>query len=142
MYTTVEKFEKKLKREYASIYADDEGVVDEELVNDDLEAAATAIDGRIAVRYAVPVTAEGSLALLDSWNLILAMELAYLRPEGAVIPEKISKMADNVRTQLDAVAKGTGKLPGAAAESASGAGGAAILSASEPRFTMEKMKGF
>lgn len=141
MYTTLAKFEKKLKREYAAIYGDENGVVDEELVTDDLNAAAVAIDGKIAGRYSVPVTAPASLPLLDSWNLILAMELAYARSEGTTIPEKIKAAADDVRKQLDAIAEGTGKLPGAA-ENSSGTGSCVIVSAATPVFTREKMSGF
>lgn len=141
MYAAIADAEKKLKREYASIYADDEiGDVNEELVTEDLAAAAAEIDGKVACRYKTPVTAPESLPLLKNWNLVLFAELAYGRSEGAAIPEKVKDAAANVRKQLDAIADGTRKLPGAAAESSSGAGSVALVSSAKPVFTGESMK--
>ena len=142
MYATPAAMEKRMKREYAAIYADDAGVAQEQLVLDDLAAAAAEIDGRLAVRYAVPVIASGALLLLENWNIILAMELGYTRSEGVEIPEKIKNLADNVRKQLKAVTDGSLKLPAAPAENSSGAGSVAIISAADPVFTREKMEGF
>jgi phage gp36-like protein len=142
MYATTEALEKRMKREYTAIYADDSGVVQEQLVLDDLAAAAAEIDGRMAVRYTVPVTASGALLLLENWNVILAMELAFARSESVEIPKKIKSLADNVRKQLEAVADGSLKLPASPAENSSGVGSVAIVSASAPVFTREKMSGF
>ncbi len=143
MYATAADLEKRLKREYAAIYADeDTGVADETLVEEDLGAAAAEIDGKVSVRYEIPVTNPGALALLKAWNLDLAAELAFGRTEGAVIPEKVKNRAETVRKNLDAIAKGDMKLSGAAAESASGPGASAIIAVDEPEFTREKMQGF
>ena len=142
MYTTIAKFKSALKREFDSIYSNDAGVVDETLAVDDLTAAAAAIDGKINVRYAIPVIAPESLPLLESWNLTLAKELAYARSEGTTIPEKIKTLADAVRNQLDAIADGDRKLPGAARENSKGVGAVSIVSSSKPIFKREQMRGF
>jgi phage gp36-like protein len=109
---------------------------------EDIADAAAEIDGYLAKRYLVPVTAPDALALLRTWTLDLAIERAFLRPGGSEIPEKYKKRAADVRQNLRDVAKGTMVLPADAAESGRSAGGSVLVVGNEPEFTREKMAGY
>jgi phage gp36-like protein len=142
-YATAAELSSRLRRAYAALYGDDEtGVVDESLMTADLDAASAEIDGAIAARYAVPVTADGALALLKAWTLTLAEELAYSRSGGADLPEKVKAMTKNVREQLSRIADGKFRLPADPAESTGGAGSAVLIKRDRPVMTRKKLQGF
>lgn len=143
MYATVSDLQKRMKRYYVAIYADDNtGVVDETLISEDIAAASAEIDGAIASRYSTPVTAPDALPLIKSWALTLAEELAWSRGGSSELPENVTSRCNNVRKQLEKIGTGDFKLPASPAETTTGAGSAAIVSSAKPVFDREKMTGF
>jgi len=143
MYATVDDLKKRLSQVYAQLYSDpDTGLVDEDCMAEDLANANAEVDGAIAKRYSVPVTAADAIALLKGWQLTLSEELAWNRSASDAIPEKVKDRVKVVRERLKEARDGNFRLPGAPAETASGQGGAAILSVATPVFTREKMGGF
>jgi phage gp36-like protein len=142
MYATTQELKDRLKYAVDGLYSDESGIVDDDLISDDLIAASAMIDGSAAARYQTPITAEAALPLLRSWCLALAIELAYGRAASDELPKKVKGAADNVRTLLTRLESGSFKLPGAPAETANGPGAAAIIEIDEPFFTSERMKGY
>jgi len=118
------------------------GTLDSGLMSDDLAAASAEVDGYLCARYSVPVVAGGALALLKSWTLAIATELAFGRADGAEAPAKFTERAKTVRASLTEVAKGNIPLPAAPAETTDKGGSVALLSVAEPEFTRQKMGGF
>ena len=83
MYTTLEAFERRLGRAYCEIYA-----TDAPRALADLATAQAEIDGKLARRYAVPLTGQVAGSLAAEWQLVLASELAFgsssRRPRPAI----------------------------------------------------------
>jgi len=145
MYAELTDLEARLRRSYAALYGDDDtGEVDEDLATADLVASSAEIDGALAARYAVPVTAEGALPLLKAWTLDLTAERAWGRSESDDVPAKVKTAAKIVRDQLDKLADVNGKfrLPADPAENADGVGSDVMIDRDRPVFTRDKMKGF
>lgn len=142
MYATLDDFKQRLKDHYEAIYSDDEGVLDESLMADDLTEAYGTVNGYLAARYQVPVSETDALPMLKACQLSLACELAWSRTDSDELPEKAKHAAKIARGQLKDIAKGDLTLPAAPAESASGAGGAALVQAETPVFGRSKMGGF
>jgi phage gp36-like protein len=143
MYATTENLRDRLKSFFDQLYADadaDGGVSLEDAAND-LEAAEAEVDASAAVRYTVPVTAVAAQAILKSWTLTITEELAWRRSAQGTTPENVKDRVKEVRRQLERMSEGKVVIA-AAVESAKSAGGAAIVSCSEPIFTREKMRGF
>ena len=137
-YATTEDLEQRLgEQKFKAIYRDDT-----EKPADDLAESSAEIDGYIAKRYAVPVTAPGAVILLRAWELDLAVERAYLRPGGSEIPEKYKTRAATVRQNLRDIAKGSMVLPADALENENSAGGSVFVTGNEPEFTRDKMAGY
>lgn len=109
MYTTLELFEARLGPVYAEVY----GAATPRAIAD-LDAAQAEIDGWLAKRYAVPLTASGAVALAAEWQLVLASEIAYLATASSKMPEKLADRVKLVRERLAAAAAGDFRLPGAA----------------------------
>lgn len=141
MYASTVDLGKRLKRVYNDLYGDENGAVDADLASDDLAAASAEIDGYLASRYAVPVTAGASLILLKNLCLDLASDLAWLRTSGTEIPKDVTRRVDEARKRLKEYAEGSLRLPDAQ-ENASGAGSAVIVKTSDPVFTPETLKGW
>lgn len=135
MYATVDHLKKRLGDNFAGLYPSEDDAAE------DLAAAAAEIDGRLASRYVVPVSAPASLPLLKSWNLTLAEELGYARAVGGEYSDKVKSRLEQTRKLLDQAAKGEMLLPGAV-ETAAGVGSAAIIDGPEPVFTRDKMQGW
>jgi phage gp36-like protein len=108
---------------------------------DDLVSAAAEIDGAAAVRYKLPVSGAGTLALFRDWNLTLAEERAFARPAGAAYTEKVKSRVAQVREYLKMLREGTFRLPDAP-ELGAGAGGVALVQCDEPVFGRDKMRGY
>ena len=115
---------------------------DEELMAEDLAAASAEVDGYLCARYLVPVTQAEALALLRSWTLAIAAELAFGRSDVAEVPAKFVERSKVVRANLAEVAKGNFPLPAAPAETTDKGGGVAVLSVAPPVFTRDQMGGF
>ena len=111
-------------------------------VSDDLESAASEIDGALISRYALPVTGEKSLKLLKDWNLTLAEERAYARPVGGDFTEKIKRRVDIVRKYLEEIRLGQFLLPDAVEKTAASGGKIALVQRASPVFGRESMEGF
>lgn len=111
-------------------------------VSDDLESAASEIDGALVSRYALPITGSKSLKLLKDWNLTLAEERAYARPVGGDFTEKIKRRVDIVRKYLEEIRLGQYLLPDAVEKSAAPGKSIALIQRSEPVFGRENMEGF
>lgn len=140
-YATLGNLKSRLGRFFDELYIDSHGEPKEDWAACDLEDAASEIDAALAVRYAVPVSATGSIPLCKAWNLALAEELAWSRGGRDTIPANVKERAKGMRDQLAQVAKGIYGLPGAAGRSE--AEGAAIdATAATPVFTRDKMSGW
>ena len=137
-YATTEDLEQRLgEQKFKAIYRDDT-----EKPFDDLAESGAELNGYLAKRYAVPVTAPDALILLRAWELDLAVERAYLRPGGSEIPEKYKTRAATVRQNLRDIAKGSMVLPADALENQNSAGGSVFVTGNEPEFTRDKMAGY
>ena len=137
-YATIEDLEQRLgEPKYKSIYRDDTAKA-----GDDLAESGAELNGYLAKRYAVPVTAPDALLLLRAWELDLAVERAYLRPGGSEIPEKYKTRAATVRQNLRDIAKGSMVLPADALENQNSAGGSVFVTGNDPEFTRDKMAGY
>ena len=137
-YATIEDLEQRLgEAKYKSIYRDDT-----EKPFDDLAESGAELNGYLAKRYAVPVTAPDALILLRAWELDLAVERAYLRPGCSEIPEKYKTRAATVRQNLRDIAKGSMVLPADALENQNSAGGSVFVTGNVPEFTRDKMAGY
>ena len=108
---------------------------------EDLADAQAEVDGCLAKRYSIPVTAVQSLPLLKGWTLTLCEERAYSRAAGSSYAEKVAVRAAQVRKYLADAASGAFSLPGAA-ENASGASGISMIAGDEPLFTRQNLKGY
>lgn len=108
MYTTPEHFAARISQIHAEVYG-----ASPSLALADLDAAQAEIDGRLARRYAVPLTAPGAVALAAEWQLVLAARLAYMQTASSSLPEKLKGRLEEVYKQLDAAAAGDLRLPGA-----------------------------
>lgn len=136
MYAGINDLKTRLGASYGRIY----GTASSE-AEADLICAAAEIDGFLANRYLVPVTAPASMPLLKNWHITLAEELAFSRAGGSSIPEKISDRAKAVRQQLEKTASGLFRLPGAL-ETGSGKGSAAFVDIDKPVFRRDQLEGF
>lgn len=106
---------------------------------EDLADATAEIDGVIAKRYRVPVSAPESLALLKGWNLTLAEERSYSRAAGSDFAEKVKSRVALVRKYLADVAAGTFSLAGA---EENGAQSLSVVSGEKPIFTRDQMRDY
>lgn len=141
MYATVDNLRQRLGTSVCDELYLDTATADE-LIAEDIDAAAAEIDGAIASRYVVPVTAPDSIVrLLKGWNLTLAEELAWTRGGADKIPDKVAVRVDSVRKRLAEVRDSKFALSGAA-ETTSGGGNVALIDIAEPVFTRDKMRGF
>lgn len=143
MYATTDNLKNRLKSFFDQLYADAdaEGGVNLEDAAADLEAAEAEVDASAAVRYTVPVTEVAAQAILKNWTLTITEELAWRRSAQGTTPDNVKDRVKEVRRQLERLSEGKVVIA-AAVESAKSAGGAAIVSAAEPVFTREKMRGF
>ena len=117
-----------------------DGVTDD-VGTEALEAAAAEIDGSVGQRYALPVTGERALALLRSWNLVLAEETVVAATLGGQWSDKLKTRVDQVRNYLAMIRDGSFTLADAAEKTSSG-GGIALVQCDAPVFGREKMSGF
>jgi phage gp36-like protein len=136
-YASAADLADRLGSKFQAIYRDDANAPAQDLAD-----AAAEIDGYLAKRYLVPVTAADAALLLRTWTLDLAVERAFLRSGGSEIPEKFRTRAATVRQNLRDIAKGTMVLPADAAESGQSAGGSVLVVGNEPEFTRDKMAGY
>lgn len=134
MYTTLEAFERRLGRAYCEIYA-----TDAPRALADLATAQAEIDGKLARRYAVPLTGQVAASLAAEWQLVLASELAFGNTASGDLPAKLQKRIDEVRKQLEAAASGDMLLPGAAESAETGA---TFIASDPPVFGRKNMKGY
>ena len=111
-----------------------------EAAQEDLADAQAEVDGCLARRYCIPVTAAQSLPLLKGWTLTLCEERAYSRAAGSCYAEKVAVRAVLVRKYLAEAAAGTFFLPGAGENPAPAP--ISLIASDEPVFTREKMKGY
>ena len=138
MYASVDDLRLRLGDMYAPLYTGLDGAPLEAEAEKDLSAASAEIDCNIGGRYAVPVTAEAALPLLEGWALTLAEELAWSRSGKPDPPDGVKARAARVRDQLDRISRSELTLPGATE-----AGGGVILAASDPPvFTRDDMAGY
>jgi phage gp36-like protein len=104
-YITRADVDARLRRNYDTLYTRD-GAVDTAVVDADIAAAEAEVDGHLAQRYAVPVTAAGALPLLKHWALTLLEDLAYGAIPGREVPKHITARVEAVRKQLASAAEG------------------------------------
>lgn len=143
MYATPADLAAVLGSSHAAIYGSDASAAAAK-ANEDLAAAAAEIDGHLARRYAVPVTAPSALPLLKDWNLVLAQERAFARAHAQPdFSEKLKRRCDEVRKCLREAAEGTFALAAGLAEpEGASATGMAFVEAAPPLFGRERMRGF
>ena len=140
-YATLGNLKSRLGRFFEELYIDSHGEPAEDWAACDLEDSAAEIDAALAARYAVPVSATGSIPLVKAWNLALAEELAWSRGGRDTIPANVKERAKGMREQLAQDAKGVYGLPGAAGRAES-AGAAIDATAATPVFTRDKLSGW
>lgn len=136
-YASTASLSSRLGDKFASIYGEDTSVAQTDL----LESSAE-INGFLAKRYQLPISSPQALALLASWELDLAVERAFLRAGGSVIPEKFKDRASAVRQFLKSIARGEMVLEGAEESTTASAGGTALVVGNEPVFEREDLAGF
>lgn len=107
----------------------------------DLAEAQAEIDGCIARRYRIPVTAPESLELLKGWTLTLCEERSFSRAAGSGYADKVAGRVAQVRKYLADVMAGTFSLPGAD-ENSSASGSFSLIARDEPFFTRNQLKGY
>ncbi len=112
-YASCDDLRMRLGPVFRDLYAEDDDTVPQA----DLDAAAGEIDGMISVRFVVPVTAENSGKLLNSWNVTLAEELAWARSGKSETPQNVQDRVKQVRTLLQRVCTGEMLLPGVSLQS-------------------------
>ena len=105
----------------------------------DLAEAQAEIDGCIARRYRIPVTAPESLELLKGWTLTLCEERSFSRAAGSCYAEKVAARAAQVRKYLAEIMAGNFSLPGAE-ENPSGS--ISMIAREDPFFTRNQLKGY
>ena len=79
-YATTEDFESSLGGQFQAIYRNNR-----ELAAHDLTLASAEIDGYLAKRYTVPVTAAGAVDLLKDFAIGLAAPKAFFRAAGSAV---------------------------------------------------------
>ncbi len=115
---------------------------DPSVADADLAAASAVVDGYLARRYAVPVTATSALPLLSVWTLDIASELGYLHTGGAEMPEKIKDRAETARKALRDVADGNMMLPADAAALEAGKPAMVLAEGDPPLLTRPSMSDY
>jgi phage gp36-like protein len=138
-YITSQQAKDRLARQYTSLYTVGSSV-DESLITDDIAAAEAEVNGYLARRYAVPVTA--ALDLVSDWCLTLVEYRAYRRAPGAEIPAKIKDAAAVVRKALADIAASNMDLPGVAEDTSDTSGGFITAEANTPEMTRTKLSGW
>ncbi len=133
-YATIEDLKKRLGVVFEEIYESDDSAAEE-----DLQGAAAEIDGALACRYHVPVTAPETLPLLKDWNLTLAEERTYSRAAGSLYTEKIKRRVDLVRNYLEMIRLSRFSLTGAEENTSESA---FLVDIAEPVFSRDKLRGF
>ncbi len=133
--------ERRLHRAHDALYTND-GAIDTDLIDADIEEAEGIVDGYLSGRYTVPVSG-ASTGLLKSLCLALLEELAYTRGANTKVPDKTKDRADNARAMLSKIAAGTVNL-GAATVPAErpGATGSLIVEADDTAFTREDLESW
>ena len=137
-YASCDDLRMRLGPVFRDLYAEDDDTVPQA----DLDAAAGEIDGMISVRFVVPVTAENSGKLLNSWNVTLAEELAWARSGKSETPQNVQDRVKQVRTLLQRVCTGEMLLPGAEQSGTSGGGNVVCIDGDTPVFGRRNMKGY
>ena len=134
--------ETRLSRVYDTIYEND-GIVDNDLVDADIDAAEGEVDAYLAQRYLIPVTDSNALRVIKSWALTLLEVHAYGRIPGRELPESISTRAKTVRDQLQKAADGSIAL-GAAETPTEAANGTdfLIVEGDDPVMGRDNLKGW
>lgn len=136
MYATAEDLAARLGTVYPMIYGDDSAAA-----ASDIDSAAAEINGAIAGRYRVPVTAAAALPLLKDWTLTLAEERTYSRSAGPDYSDKVKRRVDQVRKYLEMIRTDQFRL--AAEENQSIAGGGVAMVQSETLvFDRDSLAGF
>ena len=144
MYASVKDLQLRLGPVYADLYAEsfEAETPDNTVPESDLAAAGAEIDGMIAVRYALPVTAAASAQLLKNWCITLAEELAWARSGKEETPANVKERVEQVRKNLQRVADGAMLLPGALQSGDAGGGSVVAVEGDPPVFGRKKMKGY
>lgn len=116
---------------------DGDGVADPQVVEAALLHADTTIDGYVAARYQVPLTAVP--ALVRTWAVAIARY--WLHRDGA--PEHVRRDFDDALASLKDAGRGTVVIPGADGIVPPAAGGGQVLSEiPAPVFTDESLRGW
>jgi len=142
VYATVDDLLLRLSDLHGGVYRKLDGTLMTAEAESDLAAAEAEIDGAIGVRYTVPVASAAAAALLKSWTLTLAEELAWSRSGKDALPKNLSDRLANVRRCIRDVAKGEMDLVEAEENADSGAGSVVLVEGNTPEFTRQKLAGF
>ncbi len=139
MYATLDDLMTRLGEPYHDLYISRDGSSLDDQAAADIAAACAEIDGSIAGRYAVPVTAAASAEMLRYWAVTLVEEIAWSRAGKAETPENVRYRVEAVRKKLEAIAAGTMQLPGAATVDTPAAS-ALLVDGDEPLFRRSKIR--
>lgn len=135
MYAAVEDLAARLGTVFAATYGDDPAAA-----VSDIDSAAAEINGAIAARYRVPVTAPAALPLLKDWTLTLAEERTYSRCAGPDYSDKVKRRVDQVRKYLEMIRADQFRLQAEENRPAAG-GGVALVQSEPPVMTRDNLAG-
>ena len=137
-YATTGEFSSSLgEGQYKAIYNGDVS-----LAEHDLALASAEIDGYLAKRYTVPVTAAGAVDLLKDFAIGLAAPKAFFRAAGSAVPEKVKLRAEEIRKMLRDYSTGAALLAADAAPQEKGPSGLLDIVCDEKRFSRGTMRGY
>ena len=141
-YATIADLRLRLSDLYTGVYTDESGAPMDDEAQADIDAASAEIDTFLGARYETPVTAPAVAALLKTWAVTLAEELAWSRSGKSETPKNVAARVANVRRILQAIADARQSLPGAVERPASSGGGIAFAQTEKPVFSREKLQGY
>ena len=141
-YLTVAKAKTRFNRTVSGLY-DDEGSVNDDWIQDDIDAVEGDINAALAAAdYDVPVTATRAVNFLRGIAEDLLQERAYLRKPSANVPDSLQKVIDRRREQLDNIAKGELKVAGADFTATAEASESITMEGNTPEMTRPQLSGF
>lgn len=136
-YATTEDFESSLGGQFQAIYRNNR-----ELAAHDLTLASAEIDGYLAKRYTVPVTAAGAVDLLKDFAIGLAAPKAFFRAAGSAVPEKVRLRAEEIRKMLRDYSTGAALLAADTAPQEKGPSGSIRIVCERRRFSRGSLEGY
>ena len=113
---------------------------DTDQIDEDIALCEAEVNSFLRGRYVMPISDTDTKVLLRKYTRELLLEQAYLRQEGAEVPEDVTKRVEGVRSVLEKIANGKRRLGAAIIEEDDDLD--LELISNTPEFTRDKMGGF